>query len=596
MDAATDGDIIILDAGVSYGTVYMGRPTKYNDTEANNDESTPKYTTTLKNVTIVGAEGATIAGLVATSGYVYGDVYDYVLDKDYDSGSAYYHTLHMENIKFSNVAFTGKIDINTSDATSTYNGITFEDCTFTTGGTASASGSAIRYYNEANNGNVKNIVVKNCTFNNCYQGVYVHHVNGITITDNEFNTTGHNAIAIQGHDGNKVNLKDVVITNNTFNNIGDRIIRFNHIGADSNITIQYNTATNSGDEDGEVMKATSIEEGITTNIGSNNWSADAVYNEELKDKSYTVSTLAELQAALNNANNGATIYINADITGDVVATQKKDVKITIEGQNKSYKGMITVDGKSARYETAGLTIKDLNFTAGSANGDANIRLGTGKDGIRYTNNVTVKNCTFTTTDAKDVVAIKSYEGGDYNLNIIGCTVDNTMHSLAQLKNIEKGLLIKDCTINSVRGICFNNTYYAEIDNCKFDVQKYAVRFGEGNNADTYEETYSIKNSELKSQNVEDDATIVLRGTAANSTLTIENTPIEGDKQIENNATNAIVIIDGVPTVNSSAGLASVIAKNYTTINMTEGEYAITSAAQGKTLTLNGQGGGRQGDN
>lgn len=96
---------------------------------------------------------------------------------------------------------------------------------------------------------------------------------------------------------------------------------------------------------------------------------------------------------------------------------------------------------------------------------------------------------------------------------------------------------------------------------------------------------------MKSVNVDDDAVIVLRGTADNSTLTIENTTIEGTKQIENTATNATVIIDGVPTVNSTTGLATVVAKGYTNINLVDGTYDMTklSAIAGKTLTFVGAG-------
>jgi hypothetical protein len=275
LDAATVGTTIYLTPNVSYGVVYLGRPTKYNNTTmtceshgftTTNAEDfkqhvtdgawhgTPKYTTTISNLTVVGASGASVAGLIATSGHAHGDVYDYVLDKDYNSGSAYHNTLHLNNVKFCEVAFTGKVDINTADAESTFDGVTFDNCTFTTGGTASANGAAVRYYNESTNGQVKNISVMNCTFNNCYQGVYVQNVNGVAIADCEFDTTGHNAVGIQG----TVDLKKVVITNNTFKNIKDRVIRFNEIGADSDITITGNTATASGDEDGEVMKATSI--------------------------------------------------------------------------------------------------------------------------------------------------------------------------------------------------------------------------------------------------------------------------------------------------------------------------------------------------
>lgn len=291
LDAATDGTTIVLTANVSYGVLYVGRPTKSNDTTmycethsyttkdaaafaAHLAESgyhtTPRYTTNLKNVTIVGADGATVSGVVATSAHIYGDVYDYVLDKDYDSGSAYYSTLNITNLTFSGVNFTGKVDINTSDATSVYDGVTFDGCTFTTGGTTSQNGAAIRYYNEANNGNVKNIKVNNCTFNNCYQGVYVHHVNGVAVAGSDFNTTGHNAIALQNHSG-AVDFGTVEISGNTFTDVADRVIRFGDVGEGSAITIQGNTAINSGDEDGELIKATSVAESVSMTRTENTW-------------------------------------------------------------------------------------------------------------------------------------------------------------------------------------------------------------------------------------------------------------------------------------------------------------------------------------
>ena len=76
-----------------------------------------------------------------------------------------------------------------------------------------------------------------------------------------------------------------MITDNVFNNIGDRIIRFNNVGADTQITIKYNTATNSGDTAGEVIKATSLADGIKYDISGNNWGiGKTVANTEFADK------------------------------------------------------------------------------------------------------------------------------------------------------------------------------------------------------------------------------------------------------------------------------------------------------------------------
>lgn len=303
---------------------------------------------------------------------------------------------------------------------------------------------------------------------------------------------------------------------------------------------------------------------------------------------FNVTNATELQTALNNATDGAVIYFANDITGDVTATQKPNVKVSILGQGYSFKGVITVDGKSATYTTAGLTIKDVVFDAQTISADACINLGkSGDNNTRYTCNVTVENCTF---DVVDAVGIKSYTGGDKNLTITGCTATANAHSLVQVAGID-GILIENSTIKSVRGMNFNSSTNVTVDNCSVDVHKYAVRFGASSGGSGETEVYTIKNSSLKSVNVDDDAVIVLRGTADNSTLTIENTTIEGTKQIENTATNATVIIDGVPTVNSTTGLATVVAKGYTNINLVDGTYDMTklSAIAGKTLTFVGAG-------
>lgn len=250
-----------------------------------------------------------------------------------------------------------------------------------------------------------------------------------------------------------------------------------------------------------------------------------------------VRTAAELQTALDEATDGTTIIVADDIVGDVTVTQKPDVKITIDGTNHEFAGVLLVDGKSATYTTAGLTIKNFNFKADSISADACIRLGNGTNATRYTCNVTVENCTF---DVPGAVGIKSYTGGDKNLTISNCTATANAHSLVQAKGID-GILVKGCKVYSKNGMNFNNSDNVTIDNCTVDVKGYAVRFGESSGGVGAAETYKIMNSSLKSANDDNDATIILRGTADNSTLIIENTTINGDPDIFNNASGATVV-------------------------------------------------------
>ena len=255
-----------------------------------------------------------------------------------------------------------------------------------------------------------------------------------------------------------------------------------------------------------------------------------------------VSNLSELESALNAATGEFIIGLIGDITGDVTVEQKPDVKITIEGNGHNYNGTILVDGNSARYATAGLTIQNINFKSTSISADAYINLGSGDNSTRYTSNVIVKNCTFEGY-ANKPVAVKSYTGGDRNISIIGCTVDNQMHSLAQLSNVETGLQIKDCKVYSKNGANINQSPALEMSNCIFDVTGYAVRAGVNGTVNAEQKTFAITNSTLKSACAEsDDAVIVIRTSATKAKLTLTSTTLIGDRQIIGNTTDTQIIV------------------------------------------------------
>ena len=303
-----NGMTLVLAAG-NYDKLELGRATKYSGSntdyyiggvsEANKktyDEfvtiknsgqwsASAYYVRNMSSVTIKAAPGATVtvAGLTGGSGHVYGECYDYVLDKAYTSGSAYYLTQNWSNISIEGITFTAPVDISSSLGTTVIDGVAFKNCAFNINNTASGN-QALRYYNENNDGRVKNLTVDGCSFKNCFQGVYTQKINGVTVINSSFDTTAHNAIAVQSG-SEPVNHKAVVITGNTFANIGDRIIRFGDVGADTQITIKNNTATNSGDSGGQVIKAQSLAAGVTYDISGNNWGeGKTVANTELRDR------------------------------------------------------------------------------------------------------------------------------------------------------------------------------------------------------------------------------------------------------------------------------------------------------------------------
>lgn len=256
---------------------------------------------------------------------------------------------------------------------------------------------------------------------------------------------------------------------------------------------------------------------------------------------YNVSTLAKLQEAVNFDAKNISINLSGDITGNVTVTQKPDVKITIDGKNNSFNGAITVDGKSARYDTAALEIKNINFKSFTTDEEACINLGAkGNDNTRYTNHVTVNGCDF---DAEGKVAVKSYTSGDKNLKISGCNVSAIMHSLLQVTNVEEGLQITGCHVNSKNGANLNSSLSLMMDDCTFEVRGYAVRLGVNNSGTEGGEgkTFNISNSTLKSVcEASDDAVIIFRDNAKKSTLTLTNTTLDGVREFLGNTVNTTI--------------------------------------------------------
>ena len=240
------------------------------------------FTRTISNLTISAQDGANVAGLDLLSRTYDGDPDPFV-----EGAKGYRVVFNVTGLTFSNVNFTGSVVISSkfSEGTS-ISGVTFENCKFTTGGIASGNGQAINYSNDLNNGKVENLVVKDCEFKNCYQGVYTNGITNVTVKNNAFDTIGHNAVAIQSPTNASTNHGNVVITENYFNNVTNRVFRFNEIGEGTTVTINNNVMVNSGDGDGQLFKATTIAEGVSTNLENNYWdgkdAATAVANESAR--------------------------------------------------------------------------------------------------------------------------------------------------------------------------------------------------------------------------------------------------------------------------------------------------------------------------
>ena len=246
---------------------------------------TPVYVRNMSNVTLKAADGAavTINGLVAFGGQVNSTKWyskDFVAGRNMsatvNNNISYWIVQNWSNITFEGLNFTSAVNIESSETGTSVNGLHFESCSFNSGypttTSDNAGGMGIRFVSwTTTTDNLKNLTVNNCKFENCSDGVYTNPVYGVSVTNSTFNKIDHNAIAIQDDSAAAVNHGSVVITGNTFTHVSDRIIRFNNVGEGTTITISNNTSVNSGDSNGEIIKATTLPEGMEVTMTNDNW-------------------------------------------------------------------------------------------------------------------------------------------------------------------------------------------------------------------------------------------------------------------------------------------------------------------------------------
>ena len=259
-----------------------------------------------------------------------------------------------------------------------------------------------------------------------------------------------------------------------------------------------------------------------------------------------VASAAELQEALDAANGEYEIYLGADIVGNVTATQKPGVKITILGdlspvqnqnarvnsnndENKKFNGTIKVHSNSNYYADATLTIKNVNFETSAASVNVIEALENGSE--RYSNNITVENCTFTATDDAVNTSVAVQVKATRGVTVTGCTATN-MHSLIQAQSCDTGnVKVINCTVNGKNGVAFKQVKSATVEGTTISALEYGIRFD--GNIDNY--GIVVKNNNVTAA----QPLIVRKMTGQNNTITLE-----GENTLTTEAEYQVVITNG----------------------------------------------------
>ena len=226
-----------------------------------------------------------------------------------------------------------------------------------------------------------------------------------------------------------------------------------------------------------------------------------------------VANAAQLQAAINAAEGETTLYLGYDIVGDVTVVQKAGVKITIEGEDHKFNGSIKVHSNSYYYADAALTIKNVNFETSAAGINVIEALENGSE--RYSQNITVEDCTFTATGEAVKTSVAVQVKATRGVTVKGCTATD-MHSLIQAQSCDTGdVKVLNCTVNGKNGVAFKQVKSATVEGTTITAIEYGIRFD--GNIDNY--GIVVKNNTVTAN----QPLIVRKMTGKDNTIVLEGT-------------------------------------------------------------------------
>ena len=465
LDNAVAGSTIYLQPGVNYGTLYMrpvagGAQTKVVDWIGNNYRF--ETYSLFENITIVGAEGATVDAIEIEGGTYY--------NTEHSQAETYpvmLSLVELKNVVFDGVTFTGKGGydpqgygnaVNLSGNNIKVDGLTFKNCvlnnTENNARLLYKTESTTHVHNYSYDGetytfspSLKDITITGCTLNGGYMGLELREAENVTITNNTFNVADRNILLPVNtgctYSGN------ITITGNVSNNAKERFVRADGTG-DAVVVISDNILNNYQGADADPIKVTNgnnvtIENNIKA-VGANdvdelkNALADGAEAVSLSAGTYTfpASSLQPGQTIICEEGTVFTGTSSLNINGATVdgATFKNEGATAITGtlygtlKNCTFEGYETLRwcytgaGKSVVFENCVIktTLRGVHFD--EMNGD-----------------VTFRNC--------EINGFNAYSGAG-TMTFEGCTFGYDASNYNGL-NIYTNTVLKDCTFNYVSG-------------------------------------------------------------------------------------------------------------------------------------------------
>lgn len=272
LDNATPGTVIQLSEGVGYGTLVFRQNASsvvVDITDAGGDAAGNEHYSRYEDITIIGAEGATVDQIDFEVGWIAG------------SGASY---VDIENLTVQGVTFSGnKLAVNLEGSKGSalgIDGLTLVDCKMKdTDGTHRFVFQQITGYKALNDkttseyvmtAGVKNLTITGCEVEGAYQVIESRAMEDLTITDNIFKGIKARDMLITSDVTNHADVTytgTITITGNASSGGEERFIRASLNNSNAGVVIKDNTITNYKGEHADYIKVTGA--AVETTIKNN---------------------------------------------------------------------------------------------------------------------------------------------------------------------------------------------------------------------------------------------------------------------------------------------------------------------------------------
>ena len=181
-----------------------------------------------------------------------------------------------------------------------------------------------------------------------------------------------------------------------------------------------------------------------------------------------------LQAAIDAAAQGGTIYLASNVEETVTIVEKAGVELVIDGQNNKFDGTIKIHNGS-NYNDGKVTIKNVKFETNVFENNFVYAVDF-KNGQRYSQNITVEDCTFTALAGSKAenTAVGVKVNATKNLVVKNCVATN-MHSLLQAQSCDAAVTVEGVEITGKNGVSFGNTANPTLKDATINAAGYGVR-------------------------------------------------------------------------------------------------------------------------